>query len=52
MCFGSAHVALVEKVEGAKVATIEGNTSANQVARGTRGANEGDIVRPAYKAAA
>jgi hypothetical protein len=49
MCFGTEHVALVEKVHGDQVGTIEGNTSANQVARLTRTTNSGVFVRPAYR---
>jgi hypothetical protein len=48
ICFGSEHVALVEKVHGDTLATIEGNTSAGKVARGSRLAGSGDIVRPDY----
>jgi hypothetical protein len=48
MCFGTQHVALIEKVKGDTVTTIEGNTSANKVARLSRSAGSGDIVRPDY----
>lgn len=48
MCFGTAHVALVEKVKGDQITTIEGNTSANKVARLTRLKSEGVFVRPDY----
>jgi hypothetical protein len=48
MCIGTEHVALVEKVTGDSVRTIEGNTSAGQVARGQRLSSTGDFVRPDY----
>jgi surface antigen len=48
MCFGTEHVALVEKVTGDSVTTIEGNTSAGQVARRPRLSSTGDFVRPDY----
>jgi hypothetical protein len=48
MTFGNDHVALVEKVTGDSVGTIEGNTSANKVARLTRAKSSGRFVRPDY----
>ncbi|MEJ7824916.1 MAG: CHAP domain-containing protein [Solirubrobacteraceae bacterium] len=48
VCFGTAHIGFVEKVSSTTVTTIEGNTSANQVARRTRRLGEGDYVRPDY----
>jgi hypothetical protein len=48
MTFGNDHVALVEKVSGDSVGTIEGNTSANKVARLTRAKSSGRFVRPDY----
>lgn len=48
LCIDTQHVALVEKVRGDQLTTIEGNTSANQVARRTRSKSEGDLVRPDY----
>ncbi len=48
MTFGGDHVALVEKVNGDSVTTIEGNTSAGKVARLTRLASSGTFVRPEY----
>jgi CHAP domain len=48
MCFDTHHVGLVEKVSGDKIGTIEGNTSANKVARLTRDKSEGDFARPDY----
>lgn len=46
--FGNDHVGLVEKVSGNTIHTIEGNTSANKVARSTRLKGSGRIVRPDY----
>jgi hypothetical protein len=50
LCLGSAHVALIEKVHSdGSLQTIEGNTSANKVARlNIRHARDGDLVRPDY----
>jgi hypothetical protein len=43
-----SHVGLVVKVRGTSVDTIEGNTSAGQVARGTHVRGDGQYVRPDY----
>jgi hypothetical protein len=48
LCYGTEHVGLVEKVNGDSLTTIEGNTSANKVARRTVLAAAGDLVRPDY----
>jgi hypothetical protein len=50
LCIGTSHVALVEKVRsGGALQTIEGNTSANKVARlNVRHVGDGDLVRPDY----
>jgi hypothetical protein len=48
LLFGDEHVAFVENVHRDSVTTIEGNTSANQVARLSRLTSSGDLVRPAY----
>lgn len=42
------HVGIVEKVNGDTITTIEGNTSANKVARLTRKKSTGVFVRPDY----
>lgn len=48
MCFGTAHVALVEKVHADSVTCIDGNSSAGQVARSTRVKSSGVFCRPDY----
>jgi hypothetical protein len=50
LCLGTTHVALVEKVgSNGALTTIEGNTSANKVARlNSRNASDGALVRPDY----
>lgn len=48
LCLGTEHVALVVRVHGDSVDTIEGNTSADQVARSTRLTASGTLVRPDY----
>jgi hypothetical protein len=44
MTFGSRHVAVVESVRGGVVRTIEGNTGAGSVSRGTHAISEGRFI--------
>lgn len=48
MVFGNDHVALVEKVANDGIHTIEGNSSAGEVARLIRAPSSGKFVRPVY----